>query len=208
MSEHFTQPRHGAAHAKWAAYIVLSMTVFATNALAAPPKKFNGARVEQKEFTVLGDTKIMLPVTKHGPIPASNDRVEFVGAGPLVKRSVSGQPPSYRWAFNLLFKKNAEPTAIAIDDVTGVSPHLLIDDQTTTLEPYEGDLMWSSQSASDCVVDKKSECSAWLNDPGTRWVVFRATVLYKDGSIDMLYQPAAFDAQTISVVFNAWNTER
>lgn len=187
-------------------YCLLALGLLASSAALAgsPPKKFMGERVRELPWYVLDHQPIVLHATDSGPIPEESEHLRFVVAGHLMKKADDGMLPNYRWQFGIELLKGAKPSEVLIEDVTGKTARLLVDDRAPTLAERKGSPpMWSGQEDAACEITRGNDCATWIYGSGLQLFVFRAIVTFADGQRETLYQAAAFYPERMRPVFQA-----
>ena len=179
---------------------------------AKAPANSRGDDVLSMETDISGGERATFYFTDAGFMPASNERVEVVSAGPRYGWSDERDALTYRWAFELKFAEGAKPASIEIENVTDreaaetLIPKRAI--QRTAKVVRKGDAFygvpnaeWKTVSDAECRVARDEPCSAWLYDtesspllwnPGAVFVALRIRIGYANGDTDTLYQGLSF----------------
>src|SRR5262245_19666092 len=91
------------------------------------------AYAKTKEFTVLGDVKIKAEVERGMPLPAEKDGIRIEAAAFMVDGD--------KLIFNFGFATKATPTKVVVEDVSGSSAVLLVEDITPQVKEdyWQGD---------------------------------------------------------------------
>jgi hypothetical protein len=135
-----------------------------------------------KEYTILGDQKITAKVQGGMPLPAEKDGITVEGAGFALGEG------KLIWGFDFTSKK--VPTKVLIEDVSGKSAIILVDDSAPTLKGHD----WSGNATP--VSLSKNNCP-WLFEAGDTTKVFRFTIALKGKSEPVvIYQPAVYPEAT------------
>ncbi len=131
-----------------------------------------------KEYTVLGDQKITAKTQDGMPLPAEKAGITVDGAGFFLREG------KLIWAFNFTSKK--APTKVLIEDISGKSAVVLVDDSAPKLKGHD----WTGNATP--VSLSKSDCP-WLFEPGDTTKVFRFTITLKGKPEPVvIYQPAVY----------------
>jgi len=110
---------------------------------------------------------------------AENDRVRVSDAS---LQAVNFDGNYYvRWTFAILPKQAAELSSIRIEDVTGSSPLLLVND----VAPQRDGGIWKETAG---LMEISSAGANWLTDPKDTVRVFRFTISEPNGQSYVLYQ--------------------
>ena len=115
-----------------------------------------------KTFTILGDQKIEAEVQDGMPLPVEKDGIKVEGAGFMMAEG------KLVWGFNFTSQKPI--TSVRVEDVSGETPVLLVEDTAPTLK--EG--LWSGHGR-PIVISRKE--SPWVFTRGTTTKVFRFTIV-------------------------------
>jgi hypothetical protein len=135
-----------------------------------------------KEYTVLGDQKITAKVQDGMPLPGEKGGITVEGAGFALGEG------KLIWAFDFTSKK--APTKVLVEDISGVSAVVLVDDSSPKLKDHE----WSGSATP---VDLSKSGSPWLFERGDTTKVFRFTVTLKGKAEPIvIYQPAIYPEET------------
>jgi hypothetical protein len=135
-----------------------------------------------KEYTILGDQKISAKVQDGLPLPGEKNGIKVEGAGFVLGEG------KLIWGFDFTSKK--EPTKILIEDVSGKSAIILVDDAAPKIKGHD----WSGNAAP--VSLSKSDCP-WLFESGDTTKIFRFTITLKGKSEPVvIYQPAVYPEAT------------
>lgn len=176
--------------------------------MAADPTTFMGQPIKEITWHVLDHQPVILHVTDSGPIPEQSRHLRFVDAGQRMKKGKDGQPPSFKWQFGLEVLEGAKPAHVAIEDVTGSTAILMVDDSAPQIGIVADVPTWTGEQSSICRIVRGNECASWIYLSGLQLFVFRATVTFEDGSTETLYQGAAFNPEEMKSVWKAFGVER
>ena len=135
-----------------------------------------------KEYTILGDQKIKASVRDGAPLPAEKSGISIEGAGFAIGDG------KLIWAFDFASKK--APTKVVVEDVSGKSAILLVEDSTPKFDGGH----WTGEATP--VALTKSGCP-WLFEPGDSTKVFRFSVWLRGKPEPVvIYQPAVYPEET------------
>jgi hypothetical protein len=146
------------------------------------------AAAEEREFTAGDGTRFVLPVVDGLPGRAESDRAVFEKAG--FDTDTTALTLTDRFSF--VFKGGERPLRLRVEDVTLAPPMLLVE------AAVPGDLADAGfrrsrfeLSAPPCPIARGESCSAWMFGP-QEFRLYRATLIYADGSTETLLQAEPF----------------
>ena len=140
------------------------------------------AHARPKEFTILDGEKIKADVSRGMPLPAEKDGIKIevaafmIGDGKLI--------------FTFGFDAKATPSKVVVEDVTGTTAVVLVEDSAPALkEDY-----WKGDAAP---LPLSKSGVPWIFERGDTTKVFRFTVTLPDRDVPVvLYQPAVYGGAT------------
>lgn len=180
---------------------------------ASTPKTYRGHEVLSMETDIAGAERAAFYFTEQGFLPASNERVEVLSAGPRYEWSDERESLAYRWAFKVKFADGVKPASIMVENVTDrkgaetILPKRAIQRSAKVVRSKDGKFYgvanseWETHSDRECRVARDEPCSAWLYDtesspllwnPGAVFVALRIRIGYANGDTDTLYQGLSF----------------
>jgi hypothetical protein len=140
------------------------------------------AHAKPKEFTILGDQKIMAEVERGMPLPAEKDGIKIEAAAFVIGDG--------KLIFTFGFDTRATPKKVVVEDVSGSSAVVLVDD----IAPEVKKNYWLG-NASPLPLSKNGV--PWVFERGDTTKVFRFTVALPDREQPVvLYQPAIYVGAT------------
>jgi hypothetical protein len=149
-------------------------------------------RVLLMPFKILDGQTVECPVTMSGPLPAESGPYKVVGAGFGLAKNADGGV-SLAFGFDVVVADTGKPTRIVVEDVTGATPEVLVDDP----HPQLVNGRWSGNAEPVVVADGSPP---WLFDRKATIKVYRFTLSAKDRADTVLYQPASFSLQTKAAI--------
>jgi hypothetical protein len=140
-----------------------------------------GSSSRQSSVGTAGGGSVHLERSGRGFKQAENDRVVISEAS---LQAVNFDGNSYlRWTFAIRPKQAAELNSIRIEDVTGSSPLLLVND----VAPHQENGIWRENAG---LMEISSPGVGWLSDPKETVRVFKFTISEPNGANYVLYQGA------------------
>jgi hypothetical protein len=145
----------------------------------------------QLSIPIAGGQSVRLGRQGPGFKPAENDRVVVTEAG-LQTVNLDGNY-YVRWAFSIRAKQVAEFSAIRIEDVTGTTPLLLVND----VSPQQEEGRWTQNAG---LMELSSTSIRWLYQPNETVRVFRFTISEVNGRSYVLYQGVLYSPAAKEVI--------
>jgi hypothetical protein len=135
-----------------------------------------------RTFTIAGGQTIELPVARGGALPTENADVKIEVTGFML----DGQAKEITYAFGFTEKKRETPRSIKVEDVTGSSAELLVEDKSPRLDAKG---YWKGSATPR----KKGDPGlSWLNEAGDTTKVFRFTIATADGRELVMHQASVW----------------
>ena len=133
------------------------------------------------------------PATDAGPLPAESGPYKMEVAAFMLGQDESGQHTFLIFTFGIAVQKKGKPTHITVEDVSGDTAVMMVDDKAPKVEEkyWKGD-------ADPLMVQESS--TPWIFDDKPTIKVFRVTISAKGVPDVILYQPAWYPAETKSQV--------
>lgn len=131
-----------------------------------------------RTFTIAGGQQIQLPITRGGAIATENADAKIEVTGFMV----NGETKELVYTFGFTEKKREVPRSVRVEDVTGSTAELLLEDKTPALDAKG---YWSGSAEPR----KKDDARlSWLNESGDTTKVFCFTIVTADGRDLVMYQ--------------------
>jgi hypothetical protein len=152
-----------------------------------------GKPVKEVTYRVSGGQQVILHETSYGPIPEQTEHFRFPLAGPFFEKADGDKPGRFHMGYTIEFLDDSKPARMVIEDVTGETAQLLVDDMSPRLA--SGKLPAWNGDAHECAIRPDNPCSSWLYAKGTQRFILRATATLADGTTDVLYQAIQFEPE-------------
>jgi hypothetical protein len=133
-------------------------------------------------FTIAGGETIELPIARGGALPTENSDVKIEVTG----FALDGQAKAITYAFGFTEKKRETPRLVKVEDVTGSTAELLVEDNSPRLN---ADGFWKGSA----IPRKKGDAGlSWLKEAGDTTKVFRFTIVTADGRQLVMHQASVW----------------
>lgn len=133
-------------------------------------------------FTIAGGQTIELPIARGGALPTENSDVKIEVTGFML----DGQAKEITYAFGFTEKKRETPRSVKVEDVTGSTAELLVEDKSPRLDAKG---YWKGSARPR----KKGDAGlSWLNEAGDTTKVFRFTIVTSDGRQLVMHQASVW----------------
>jgi hypothetical protein len=146
-----------------------------------------------RTFTIAGGQTIELPIARGGAIPTENPDVKIEVTGFML----DGKAKEVTYAFGFTEKKRETPRSVKVEDVTGSSAELLVEDKLPQLEATG---FWKGSAKPR---GKGDSGLSWLNEAGDTTKVFRFTIVTADGRELVMYQASVWSGASKPLIRQA-----
>jgi hypothetical protein len=163
----------------------ISHSVFALAALLGGCATGSSLRT----FTVAGGQTIELPIAPGGALPTENADVKIEVTGFVLK----SQEREIVYTFGFTEKKRETPRSVRVEDVTGPTAELLVEDKSPQLDAHG---YWKGSATPR----KRGDAGlSWLNEAGDTTKVFRFTIVTADERELVMHQASVWsgDSKTL-----------
>lgn len=131
-----------------------------------------------RTFTIAGGQTIGLPIAQRGAVATENADVRIEVTGFMV----DGQAKEIVYTFGFREKRRELPRSVKVEDVTGSTAELLVEDNSPRLDAkgyWKGSAKPRKKGDSDL---------SWLYEAGDTTKIFRFTIVTSDGRELVMHQ--------------------
>lgn len=139
-----------------------------------------------RSFTIAGGQTVTLLVSPSGAVRTENADVKIEITG----FTLDGVPKEVVYTFGLTEKNRAVPRSVKVEDVTGSTAEILVEDKSPQLESGE---YWQGSATPR----KRGDVGlAWLNERGDTIKIFRFTIVTADGRELVMHQASVWSGSS------------
>jgi hypothetical protein len=167
-------------------------SILALSASAA--ETFLGLPVHKQAFPVAGGKSIALPMTVHGPVPATAEGVTVEIAGPVAVAATTPNKIHVAWGFSISVPMNAAYRRVLITNISTDPPTVLVsqDQPPTSVVKIPDGSQLKVLQLRGAGADVGPEATPWIYQDGVTAFVFRVVLIDASGKLLTLHQPALF----------------